>query len=76
MCLSIFIDNSLKQMDVKTACLNAAIEEDVVIKKPEGFEIFDESGKSIVCKMKKKFEWFGTIWKQLVFDSEGFRDYT
>ena len=39
MCLAICNDYQLKQMDIKTAYLNAPIEEDVVIKQPEGFEL-------------------------------------
>ena len=34
MCLAISNDYQLKQMDTKTAYLNAPIEEDVVIKQP------------------------------------------
>ena len=37
--LAISNDYQLKQMDIKTAYLNAPIEEDVVIKQPEGFEL-------------------------------------
>ena len=41
MFLAISNDCQLKQMDIKTAYLNAPIEEDVVIKQPEGFELLD-----------------------------------
>ena len=50
MCLAISNDYQLKQRDIKTAYLNAPIEEDVVIEQPEGFEILDENGKPFVCK--------------------------
>ena len=41
MFLAISNNYQLKQMDIKTAYLNAPIEEDVVIKQPEGFELLD-----------------------------------
>ena len=43
----------LKQMDLKTANLNAAIEEDVVIKQSEGVDLLDENGKPFVSNVKK-----------------------
>ena len=58
MSLAISNDYQLKQLDIKTAYLNAPIEEDVVIKQPEGFEIFDENGKPFVCKLKKRLYGF------------------
>ena len=36
----------LRQLDIKTAYLNAKIDEDVLMKQPEGFEKFDGEGKS------------------------------
>ena len=41
----------IHQMDVKTAFLNGAIEEEVYIEQPEGFETHDK--KSHVCRLKK-----------------------
>ena len=69
MSLAISNDYQLKQMDIKTAYLNAPIEEDVVIKQPEGFELLDENGKPFVCKLKKSLyglkqsgrNWFLTL---------------
>ena len=55
MCLVISNDYQLKQMDTKTAFFNAPIEEDVVIKQPEGFELLDENRKPFVCKLKESF---------------------
>ena len=43
MCLAISNDYQLEQMDIKTAYLTAPIEEDVVIKQPEGFNSLDEN---------------------------------
>ena len=40
-CMANSINYQWKQMDVKTAYLNAPIEEDVVIKQPEGVELFE-----------------------------------
>ena len=61
--------SQLKQMDIKTAYLNAPIQEDVVIKQPEGFELLDENGRQFVCKLKKSLyglkqsgrNWFLTL---------------
>ena len=75
--MSLAISNGyqLKQMDIKIAYLNAPIEEDVVIKQPEGFELLDENGKPFVCKLKKNLyglKQSGRNW----FFFEGFLDYT
>ena len=67
--MSLAISNDLKQMDIKTAYLNAPIEEDVFIKQPEGFELLDENGKPFFCKLKKSLfglkqsgkNWFLTL---------------
>ena len=48
MCLAFSSDYQLKQMDIKTADLNAPIDENEVIKQPEGFELLDENGKPFV----------------------------
>ena len=62
-------------MDIETAYSNAPFEKDIVNKQSEDFELLDENGKTFVCKLKKGFVWFETIWKKLVFDFEGFLDY-
>ena len=53
MCLAISNGYQLKQMDKKTAYLNAPIEDVVISKQPEGSEFLDENGKTFVCKLKK-----------------------
>ena len=60
MCLAISNDYQLKQMGINTAYLSAAIEEDLVIKQPEVFELLDENGKPFVCNLKKSLY----SWKQ------------
>ena len=43
----------LHQMDVKTAFLNALIEEEVYIEKPQGFDTNDQ--EAYVYRLKKAF---------------------
>ena len=77
MCLAVSNDYQLK-INIKTPYLNAPIEEDVVIKQHEGFELLDENGKPFNCKLKKNWydlkqsgrNWFWTLTKT------GFVDYT
>ena len=42
-----------KQLDIKTAFLNAKIDEDIYIEQPEGFEEIDLSGGKLYCKIEK-----------------------
>ena len=42
-----------KQMDIKTAYLNAQIEENVYMLQAEGFEKFDSDGNPLACKLNK-----------------------
>ena len=44
-------DYELKQMDVKTAFLNATMKEEVYMKQPEGFEVVGSEG--LVCRLNK-----------------------
>ena len=51
--LAISNDYQLKRIDIKTAYLNGPIEENVVFKQPESFDLLDEVGKQFVCDLKK-----------------------
>ena len=59
-----------KQLDIKTAFLNAKIDEDIYLEQPESFEETDLNGGKLYCKLEKKFLWSETIWQKLVFDIE------
>ena len=53
--LSLAVQNryELRQLDIRTAYLNGKLDEDVIMKQPEGFEKFDEEGKPSGCLFKK-----------------------
>ena len=53
--LSLAVQNryQLRKLDIKTAYLNAKLDEELLMNKPEGFEKFDEEGKPLVCLLKK-----------------------
>ena len=53
--LSLAVQNryQLRQLDIKTVYLNAKLDEQILMKQPEGFEKFDEEGKPLVCFLKK-----------------------
>ena len=55
--LSLAVQNryELRQLDIRTAHLTGNINEDVLMKQPEGFEKFDEEGKPLACLFKKIF---------------------
>ena len=48
--LSLAVKNryELKQLDIKTAYLRAKLDEDNLMKQPEGFDKIDEEGKPLV----------------------------
>ena len=48
-----FKNTELKQMDTKTACLNADIEEEIFMQQPETFKKFDKQGNPLICKLMK-----------------------
>lgn len=50
-------DFFVHQMDVKTAYLHAAIEEDIYLEQPEGFEETSDIGDKLVYKLKKISVW-------------------
>ena len=45
-------DLKLKQLDVKTAYLNAEIDEEIFVQQPLGFEVLKD-GENLVCELKK-----------------------
>ena len=59
----------LKQLDIKTAYLNADIEEEIFVDQPPGFVKKNANGKSYVCRLKKSLyglkqsgrNWFNTL---------------
>ena len=53
--LSLAVRNryQLRQLDIKTEYLNAKLDEEILMKQPEGFEKIDEEGKLLVCLLKK-----------------------
>jgi hypothetical protein len=44
---------SLHQMDIKTAYLNAKVDEDIYLEQPVGFEQKGKNGEELVCKLDK-----------------------
>ena len=46
-------DCVLDQMDVKSAYLHSAIEEELYLQQPRGFEQVGENGSKLVCKLQK-----------------------
>ena len=61
-------DMELKKLDVKTACLNAEIDEEIFVQQPLGSEVLRDD-KRLVCKFKKPLyglkqserNWFFTL---------------
>ena len=43
----------LRQLDVKSAYLNATIDEEIYLEQPEGFVKTNDSGEKLVCKLNK-----------------------
>lgn len=67
--MQIAVQNDLivHQMDVKTTYLHAPIEEEILLKQPEGFEITSEKGEKLVYKCFKKIPlWLETVREKLV----------
>ena len=50
---AVYKNTELKRMAIKTAYLNADIEEEFFMQQPEGFENFDKQGNLLNCKLKK-----------------------
>ena len=66
---------NVDQMDIRTAFLNAPIDEEVYVCQPEGFEEYDERGSLLYCKLKTSLyglnqagrNWYMTISEYLKF---------
>lgn len=59
------------QMDIKTAYLNADIEEEIYLKQPDGFVKMDKDGRPLVCLLLKSIyglKQSGRNWYQLLVD--------
>ena len=56
----------LKQLDIKTAYLNAGIEEEIFVDQPPAFVKKNANGKSYVCRLKKITLWIEAVRSQLV----------
>ena len=50
----VYKNTKIKQMEIKTAYLNADIEEEIFMQQPEGFEKFDKQGNLLNCILKKR----------------------
>lgn len=47
------LGKEIHHMDVKTAFLNAKLNEKVFMEQPEGYEQYDETGEKYVCELKR-----------------------
>ena len=56
----------LKQLDIKTAYLNASIEEEIFVDQQPGFVKKIANGKSYVCRIRKITLWIEAVRSQLV----------
>lgn len=71
-------DLLVHQMDVKSAYLNAPIDCDLYVEQPEGFQVKNEQGEKLVCKLKKSLyglKQSGRNWNNVLQDylvQEGF----
>ena len=50
---ALYKNTELKQMVIKTAYLNADIEEETFMQQPQVFEKFDKQGNALICKLGK-----------------------
>ena len=66
-------DMKLKQLDVKTAYLNAEIDEEIFVQQPLGFEVLKDS-ENLVCKLQKIVVRTKTIGTKLVLYPKRFFD--
>ena len=50
---AVFENTELKQIDIKTAYLNADIKEEIFMRQPEVFEKFDKQRNPLIAKLRK-----------------------
>ena len=67
--LAVQREMKLKQLDIKTAYLNADIDDEIYVEQPPGFAIPKSCGRNYVCKLNKSLyglkqsgrNWFHTL---------------
>ena len=73
------LERSIHQMDVKTAYLNSEIDSEIYVKHPEGYEVMDNDGNILCCRLKRslyRLKLSGSPWNNTIhnfFVSEGFK---
>ena len=60
-----------KQLDVKTAYLNAGIDEEIFVQQPLGFEMLQD-GENVVCRLKKSLYMIKPAGRTWFFTLRGF----
>ena len=69
----------LHQMDVKTAFLNAPIDTELYVEQPQGYEVKDQNGEEMVCRLNKSLyglKQSGRNWNEMLhshFIAQGFK---
>ena len=69
--LAVNHDYKIRQLDVKSAYLNADLDYDIYIYQPKGFEELDNNGNPLVMKLKKSLyglKQSGRMWNKMFHD--------